>query len=161
LEKNEKGKWGNWSDLELTKMMVSLDTNKNRIVIYSQIIQLFEIKEYLTTTENETDLVYSFSCKDNDEVACTLSIITRKKQDNEYLKSDSIIQILSRNSVRRALINRVRQVHYIAFTNNFSVNLSSSPANKPSNITQFNQVKKYSSFSNKNLRVTKNNKVYA
>lgn len=82
LEKNEKGKWGNWSDLELTKMMVSLDTNKNRIVIYSQIIQLFEIKEYLTTTENETDLVYSFSCKDNDEVACTLSIITRKKQDN-------------------------------------------------------------------------------
>lgn len=82
LEKNEKGKWGNWSDLELTKMMVSLDTNKNRIVIYSQIIQLFEIVEYLPVTENETDIVYSFSCKDNDGVDCTLSIITRKKQDN-------------------------------------------------------------------------------
>ena len=82
LEKNEKGKWGNWSDLELTKMMVSLDTNKNRIVIYSQVIQLFEIVEYLPATENETDIVYSFSCKDNDGVDCTLSIITRKKQDN-------------------------------------------------------------------------------
>jgi hypothetical protein len=82
LEKNEKGKWGNWSDLELTKMMVSLDTNKNRIVIYSQIIQLFEIVTYLPATENETDIVYSFSCKDNDGVDCTLSIITRKKQDN-------------------------------------------------------------------------------
>jgi hypothetical protein len=82
LEKNEKGKWGNWSDLELTKMMVSLDTNKNRIVIYSQIIQLFEIVAYLPATENETDVVYSFSCKDNDGVDCTLSIITRKKQDN-------------------------------------------------------------------------------
>jgi accessory gene regulator protein AgrB len=82
LEKNEKGKWGNWSDLELTKMMVSLDTNKNRIVIFSQIIQLFEIVEYQPVSENETDLVYSFSCKDNDGVACTLSIITRKKQDN-------------------------------------------------------------------------------
>lgn len=82
LEKNEKGKWGNWSDLELTKMMVSLDTNKNRIVIYSQVIQLFEIVEYLPATENETDIVYSFTCKDNDGVDCTLSIITRKKQDN-------------------------------------------------------------------------------
>ena len=82
LEKNEKGKWGNWSDLELTKMMVSLDTNKNRIVIYSQSIQLFEIVTYLPATENETDIVYSFSCKDNDGVDCTLSIITRKKQDN-------------------------------------------------------------------------------
>jgi accessory gene regulator protein AgrB len=82
LEKNEKGKWGKWSDLELATMMVTLDTNKNRIVIYSQIIQLFEIIEYLPTTENESDIVYGFSCKDNDAVACTLSIITRKKQDN-------------------------------------------------------------------------------
>ena len=82
LEKNDKGKWGNWSDLELSKMMVSLDTNKNRIVIYSQIIQLFEIVDYLPVSENETDIVYSFSCKDNDRIDCTLSIITRKKQNN-------------------------------------------------------------------------------
>ena len=82
LEKTEKGKWGNWSDLESTKMMVTLDTNKNRIVIYSQIIQLFEIVEYLPSSENETDIVYSFTCKDNDGVDCNLSIITRKKQDN-------------------------------------------------------------------------------
>lgn len=82
LEKNEKGKWGKWSDLELATMMLTLDTNKNRIVIYSQIIQLFEIIEYLPTTENESDLVYGFGCKDNDGIECTLSIITRKKQDN-------------------------------------------------------------------------------
>ncbi|MEY4011626.1 MAG: hypothetical protein RIT22_750 [Bacteroidota bacterium] len=82
LEKNEKGKWGEWSDLELSKMMVSLDTNKNRIVIYSQIIQLFEIVDYLPTTENETDIVYGFTCKDNDGVDCNVSIITRKKQSN-------------------------------------------------------------------------------
>lgn len=62
--------------------MVSLDTNKNRIVIYSQVIQLFEIVEYVPVTENETDIVYSFICKDNDGVDCTLSLIVRKKQDN-------------------------------------------------------------------------------
>ena len=82
LEKTEKGKWGKWSDLELVNILVSLDTNKSRIVVYSQIIQLFEIIDYQDRTENDSDIVYTFTCKDNDGVDCTLSIITRKKQDN-------------------------------------------------------------------------------
>ena len=82
LEKNEKGKWGKWSDLELVNVVVSLDTDKSRIVIYSQIIQLFEIIEYQATEENDMDVVYSFTCKDNNGDDCTLSIITRKHQDN-------------------------------------------------------------------------------
>ena len=36
----------------------------------------------MPTEENETDIVYSFTCKDNDGEDCTISIITRKKQDN-------------------------------------------------------------------------------
>lgn len=82
LEKNEKGKWGKWSDLGLVNILVTLDTTKNRIVIYSQAIQLFEIIDYQATEENDTDIVYSFTCKDNNGEDCTLSIITRKKQDN-------------------------------------------------------------------------------
>lgn len=94
LEKNEKGKWGKWSDLNLVNIVVSLDTNKNRIVVYSNIIQLFEIVDYQTIEENDTDIVYSFSCKDNEGVNCTLSIITRKKQDNRkqlYINYDNRI----------------------------------------------------------------------
>lgn len=94
LEKNEKGKWGKWSDLNLVNIVVSLDTNKNRIVVYSNIIQLFEIIDYQTIEENDTDIVYSFSCKDNEGVNCTLSIITRKKQDNRkqlYINYDNRI----------------------------------------------------------------------
>lgn len=94
LQKNEKGKWGKWSDLELVNILVSLDTNKNRIVIYSQIIQLFEIIDYQATEENDTDIVYSFTCKDNNGEDCTLSIITRKKQDNRkqlYVNYDNRI----------------------------------------------------------------------
>jgi hypothetical protein len=82
LEKDDKGKWGKWSDLDLVNILVTLDTNKNRIVIYSQIIQLFEITNYFPVEENETDIVYTFSCKDNNGEDCTLSIITRKKQGN-------------------------------------------------------------------------------
>ena len=94
LEKNEKGKWGKWSDLNLVNIVVSLDTNKNRIVVYSNIIQLFEIIDYQTIEENDTDIVYSFSCKDNEGVNCTLSIITRKKQYNRkqlYINYDNRI----------------------------------------------------------------------
>lgn len=82
LEKNEKGKWGKWSDLQLVNVVVSLDTNKNRIVIYSEIIQLFEIISYQPIEENDKDVVYSFTCKDNNGDDCTLSIITRKNQNN-------------------------------------------------------------------------------
>jgi hypothetical protein len=82
LEKNEKGKWGKWSDLDLVNMLVSLDTNKSRIIVFSQAIQVFDIAEYVPTKENDTDIVYSFVCKDNNGEDCTLSIITRKNQDN-------------------------------------------------------------------------------
>lgn len=82
LEKNERGKWGKWSDLKLVNLLVSLDTDKNRIVVYSQVIQLFDIIVYQPTEENDTDIVYSFTCKDNNGDDCTLSIITRKNQDN-------------------------------------------------------------------------------
>ena len=82
MQKDQKGKWGKWSDLKLVNIFVKLDTDKSRIVVYSEIIQLFEIIDYIPLEENETDRVYSFSCKDNNGEDCTLSIITRKKQDN-------------------------------------------------------------------------------
>jgi hypothetical protein len=40
-----------WS--KLVNILVTLDTNKSRFVIYSQVIQLFEIIEYIPTQENE------------------------------------------------------------------------------------------------------------
>jgi hypothetical protein len=81
LEKNERGKWGEWSNLDLVNLSVILDTNKHRIVVYSQEIQLFSILNYIEREENDTDITYSFLCKDNDGNECKLSIITRKKQD--------------------------------------------------------------------------------
>jgi hypothetical protein len=81
LEKTDKGKWGEWSNLDLVNLSVILDTEKHRIVVYSQEIQLFNIIEYIEREENDTDVVYSFVCKDNSGIDCKISIITRKKQD--------------------------------------------------------------------------------
>jgi hypothetical protein len=82
LEKEQNGKWGKWSDLSLVNIIVTLDTNKNRIVVYSQAIQVFEIVNYQPVEENDSDLVYTFTCIDNNGEECTLSIIKRKLQDN-------------------------------------------------------------------------------
>jgi predicted nucleotidyltransferase len=82
MGKDQKGNWGKWSDLDLVNILVKLDTDKNRITVYSEAIQVFEIVEYIPLEESEADSVYSFTCKDNNGENCTLSIITRKKQDN-------------------------------------------------------------------------------
>lgn len=94
MQKDQKGKWGKWSDLDLVNILVALDTDKNRIVVYSEVIQLFEIIDYFPLEENENDGIYTFSCKDNNGENCTLSIITRKKQDNRkqlYINYDNRI----------------------------------------------------------------------
>lgn len=82
LEKDQRGNWGKWSDLNLVNILVKLDTDKSRIIVYSEAIQVFEIIDYIPLEESETDGVYSFTCKDNNGEDCTISIITRKKQDN-------------------------------------------------------------------------------
>jgi hypothetical protein len=82
LEKNEKGKWGDWSELDLINIPITLDTNKHRIVIYSPIPQIYSVLDYAEIEENKTDIIYSFECKDENEDACTLMIITRKQQGN-------------------------------------------------------------------------------
>lgn len=94
--KGTNGKYGDWSELKLVNILINLDTNKNRIVIYSEAIQLFEIIEYLPADESENDLVYPFVCKDNNGEDCTLSFITRKKQDNRkqlYIKYDNRVLV--------------------------------------------------------------------
>ncbi|MBF4463732.1 hypothetical protein [Flavobacterium sp. LC2016-12] len=102
LEKNERGKWGEWSNLDLVNLSVILDTNKHRIVVYSQEIQLFNILNYIEREENDTDVVYSFMCKDNDGRECKLSIITRKKQEYRkqlYINYDDHIIVYNMTSV--------------------------------------------------------------
>lgn len=98
--KEANGKFGNWTEVKPVSIVVNLDTKKNRIVIYSEVIQLFEIVEYLATEENDTDLVYPFVCKDNSGENCTLSFITRKNQDNRkqlYVKYED--RVLAYNIV--------------------------------------------------------------
>ena len=94
LEKNEKGKWGEWSKLTPTELIITLDTNKNRIIVYSQEIQLYKIATYRPEEENENDLIYTFDCADEEGLPFTISIITRKTQGGRkqlYINQKNVI----------------------------------------------------------------------
>lgn len=94
LEKNEEGNWGKWSDLEPASLIITLDTTKNRIIIYSQEIQLFEIMNYEKVQESDNDEIYPFTCRDDDGNPFVISIITRKKQGNRkqlYINHKNVI----------------------------------------------------------------------
>ena len=81
MEKTPKGTWGNWSDLQDAGIVITVDTNKNRIVVYSQEIQLYTINNYGEREENDSDIIYPFSCQDVDGEKFTISLITRKSQN--------------------------------------------------------------------------------
>jgi hypothetical protein len=94
--KGDKGKFGDWSELKKVDILVNLDTKKNRVVIYSEVIQLFEIVEFLPEEDTNTDVIYSFVCKDNGGEDCTISFITRKNQDNRkqlYVKYEDRVLV--------------------------------------------------------------------
>jgi len=96
MEKTPKGNWGQWSELQPLNIVVTLDTDKNRIVIYSKEIQFYEIQNYEKKQENEEDLIYPFSCSDMDGQPFKISIITRKKQDNRkqlYINQKDVIVV--------------------------------------------------------------------
>jgi len=94
MEKDGSGNWGKWSELQPSSIIVTLDTSKNRIVVYSQEIQVYEIVDYEDTEENDNDLIYTFSCSDENGMPFTISIITRKKQDNRkqlYINQKDVV----------------------------------------------------------------------
>lgn len=94
MEKDDKGNWGKWSNLQEASIVVKLDTNKNRIIIYSQEIQVYEIVNYEETEENDTDIIHPFTCTDADGLPFTISIITRKNQGNRkqlYVNQKDVI----------------------------------------------------------------------
>ena len=79
-QKDKKGNWGDWSKLQKTEMTVLLDMESHRIVVYSEVLQLFSIMKYGNQEKKGDDDVVTFNCVDNNGVECTLAIYTRKKQ---------------------------------------------------------------------------------
>ena len=86
--------WSKWSKPQDAEIVVSVDPKKNRIIIYSQEIQLYQTMNYQPTHENENPITNGFVCADEDGQRFTISIITRKDQGNRkqlYLNQKDVM----------------------------------------------------------------------
>ncbi|UUC45083.1 hypothetical protein [Flavobacterium cerinum] len=81
-EKDKKGKWSDYTEFRKAEIVIDLNTQKNRIMVYSGVEQLFKIVKYFDVKSTATDDIASFQCVTNDGEDCTIAIYTRKKQGN-------------------------------------------------------------------------------
>ncbi|WP_338409160.1 hypothetical protein [uncultured Flavobacterium sp.] len=95
MQKNTNETWGNWSKLVDSEMIIKVDGESHRVIVYSEVIQLFSIIKYIDKVSNKTDDVVSLNCVDNSGKDCNVSIFTRKNQGNRMqlyiIYSDIII----------------------------------------------------------------------
>lgn len=82
MEKDDKGKWKDWSEFGKAELIITLDGTKNRITVNSLEMQLFKIISYGEKIETEFDETLTFECQNNDGGTCTIMIVTRKNQNN-------------------------------------------------------------------------------
>lgn len=93
-ERTGKGDWTKWSKPQDASIVISVDPTKDRIVIYSQEVQLYTIVTYQPKIENKTSIINGFTCAGEDGQRFSISIVTRKDQGNRkqlYLNQKDIM----------------------------------------------------------------------
>ena len=100
--KNSKGKWSPYSDFKEAKIVVTLDTNKDRIVVYSEVIQLYTILGYDDPKTNEEGSIDTFQCVNVDGDKCVLAIRSQKGTDVKqlYIYEDSRVLVYNMKYVK-------------------------------------------------------------
>jgi hypothetical protein len=87
--KNKNSSWEKFTLPKPVVNIVSLDNEKARMIIYSEVIQVFDIIKYFDVEITPKNDTASFAAKDQDGDGCIVSIITRKNQGNRqqlYIK---------------------------------------------------------------------------
>ncbi|MCG2612502.1 hypothetical protein LZZ90_13385 [Flavobacterium sp. SM15] len=100
--KNAKGKWSPYSDFKDVKIVITLDTNKDRIVVYSEVIQLYTILAYEGEDEAKNDGIDTFQCVNNDGEKCVVTIRSDKASGAKqlYIKEDSRVLVYNMKLVK-------------------------------------------------------------
>lgn len=81
-DKNAKGLWNAWSDFKPAEILITIDAQKDRIIVNSPEIQVFSIKEYGDKIENSTEKIVPFTCTDANGSKCIILVITKITENN-------------------------------------------------------------------------------
>lgn len=93
IEKNEKGKWGEWTDFYNSPVVITLDGTKDRIIVNSKELQLYSILAYGEKIVEKNQETIPMKCADNEGGLCTILIVTKKNEGNRkqfYINYDDV-----------------------------------------------------------------------
>lgn len=78
LKNPNNDQWTKWSKTQPTEILINLDRDKHRFIIYSEIIQLFNIVKYEEKVENAEGTSNKYICVDNEGLNTVITIISPK-----------------------------------------------------------------------------------
>ena len=78
--------WSDWADWEETSVLITVDSQKDRIIIYSKEKQIYDIAENEGTDfDSDGDETLSLYCVDKDGLTCRIRFVTLHS-NNEQLQ---------------------------------------------------------------------------
>ncbi len=81
----QDGKWSPFTPFREAKIVATLDSKKNLIAVYSELVQFYRIYEYNDKVSVGGKDIVSFNCTDQDGEKCRVEIHTRKSNNTNQL----------------------------------------------------------------------------
>lgn len=95
--KDDNLKWSKWSDFEETSVLVSIDPDKDRIIVYSKKTQVFDVLDSEgKKTDEDGDNFYSFLCRDEEGKKCRVRLAilnSRSGRRQLYVDYDDLMYV--------------------------------------------------------------------
>lgn len=88
---NKQGKWSNWTKPKPVQIFINLDRDKNRFVVYSEVIQVYNIYKYDDAIDSSKEKKNVYYCVDNEGVETVITVITPKDKKGRrqiYITND-------------------------------------------------------------------------
>lgn len=80
MDRDNKGQWSEWSAFKPADVVITLDGDKDRIVVHSKDLQLYRITAYYDKIANDNEETLGFECLDNNGEMCVILLVTRKDE---------------------------------------------------------------------------------
>jgi hypothetical protein len=75
-------RWSDWSEAEEASILMTIDMNKDRIIIYSKETQIYDIAEYEgKTTDDDGDDFISYYCVNEEGITCRVRLAKLNSQN--------------------------------------------------------------------------------
>lgn len=78
---NKGGYWTEWSELKKTSVVVTINADEQRIIVYSNPQETYKILDFKPTQYIDDSLVQDYYCVDSSGKRCTITLVISKSEN--------------------------------------------------------------------------------